>query len=147
MLTSDIDVYGKNLEYLWRAKLAVLRAWLNGAEFHLTSKGVHILIPHGSDENFDERLFFCDDIRRVEMDEERLKYGIRIGVLFIAKNKKRVIVANDVDAVLDHLDYVFFCKKSKRRCYGWGRRKRVWIEKVRRSKKEQKLILQYRKRA
>ena len=146
MLTSDIDVVGKSIDYLHRAKLAVLRAWLRGARFHLTSKGVHILIKDGDDRNFDERLFYCDDINRVMMDEERIRHGIEIGVLFVAKNGKRVVETDNVDSVLEHLDYVFFNVKAVRRWTGWGKRRRMVLRKVRRKKQEMMEIMRYRRK-
>jgi hypothetical protein len=147
MLTADIDVLGKPFEFLWRAKLSAIRAWLNGAEFHLTSKGIHIILPDGDDSEFDIRAFYCDDPIRIEMDEERIKHNLEIGVLFTAKSGKKVAVTDNIDQVLDHLDYVFFNVRSIRRWFGWGRRKRLVLEKVRRSRSEHRLLRYYRKRA
>lgn len=149
MLTSDIDVFGKDIAFLWRAKLAAIRAWLNGAEFHLTSKGIHIILPDGDDSDFDIRAFYCDDPIRIEMDEERIKHNLEIGVLFVAKSGKHVYVTRDISLVLDHLDHVFFNVKSKKkkRWFGWGRRRKLVVEKVRRSKSEHRMIRYYLKRA
>jgi hypothetical protein len=146
MLTADIDVLGKPFAFLWKAKLAAIRAWLNGAEFHLTSKGIHIILPCGDDSDFDTRAFYCDDIHRIEMDEERIKHDLEIGVLFTAKSGRKVAVTDSIDQVLDHLDYVFNVKVI-RRWFGWGRRKRLVVEKVRRSRSEHRLLRYYRKRA
>jgi hypothetical protein len=147
MLTSDIDVFGKDIAFLWKAKLTAIRAWLNGAEFHLTSKGIHIILPQGDDSDFDIRAFYCDDMHRIEMDEERIKHNLEIGVLFVAKSGKHVYVTRDISLVLDHLDHVFFNVKSQKRWYGWGKRKRLVVEKVRRSRSEHRIIRYYLKRA
>jgi hypothetical protein len=67
--------------------------------FHLTNKGVHICIPELPD-CYVLRLMFSDDPVRVDMDEERKRYGLPTNVCFLTKNRRKVEVTRNIDLVL-----------------------------------------------
>jgi hypothetical protein len=70
------------------------------AYFHLTNKGVHILIPELPDCEALRRLF-GDDEMRIQMDKERELHGLESNVVFIAKCGKRYEVTNSLDRVIE----------------------------------------------
>jgi len=68
--------------------------------FHLTNKGVHILIPELPNNEVLRRLF-GDDEMRIDMDKERDKHGLESNVVFDAKCGKRYEVTKNLDKVIE----------------------------------------------
>jgi len=69
------------------------------AFYHLTNKGVHILIPELPNCETLRRLFGDDEVR-IEMDIERDRHGLASNVVFDAKCGKRYRVTNNIDEVM-----------------------------------------------
>jgi len=75
---ADVDLYAIDW---WRACLALLRAEAAEAKVVITAHGFHIYgIP---------RWLAYDDPKRWEMDMERARHGLPVGVLFVGKNGER----------------------------------------------------------
>lgn len=96
-LTIDIDLF--EIE-AWRAKYLVMKHLGCNVEFHLTKHGIHI-INHDLPDDFNLRLLYGDDIKRVWMDMQRAKHNLPTGVLFDYKNGYKVTVTKDIMEVFD----------------------------------------------
>jgi hypothetical protein len=102
-LKIDLDVTDKGE---WISTYYCLKALpYKNAFFHLTNKGVHILIPELPNRESLRRLFGDDDMRIV-MDIERDKHGLESNVVFDAKNGKRYEVTKSIERVIEWIKEV-----------------------------------------
>ena len=96
-LKIDLDLTDKDK---WTATYYCLKSLpYKSTYFHLTNKGVHILIPELPNNEVLRRLF-GDDEMRIIMDEERERHGLESNVVFDAKCGKRYRVTNNIDEVM-----------------------------------------------
>ena len=96
-LKIDLDLTDKDE---WTATYYCLKTLpYKSTYFHLTSKGVHILIPELPNDEVLRRLY-GDDEMRIIMDKEREKHGLESNVVFLAKNSRRYEVTNNIDEVM-----------------------------------------------
>jgi len=97
-LKIDLDLTDKDA---WTATYYCLKTLAySSTYFHLTNKGVHIIIPELPDHEVLRRLFGDDEIR-IQMDKERELHGIESNVVFIAKCGKRYEVTKSLDRVIE----------------------------------------------
>jgi hypothetical protein len=97
-LKIDLDLTDKDE---WTAMYYCLKTIpYKSTYFHLTNKGVHILIPELPDCEVLRRLFGDDEIR-ITMDRERRQHGLESNVVFIAKNNKRYEVTKSLEKVIE----------------------------------------------
>jgi hypothetical protein len=100
-LKIDLDVTEKGE---WLSMYYCLKALAyKSAFYHLTNKGVHILIPELPNCETLRRLF-GDDEMRIDMDIERDRHGLESNVVFNAKNGKRYEVTKDIEKVITWIE-------------------------------------------
>jgi hypothetical protein len=97
-LKIDLDLTDKDA---WTATYYCLKTLAYPSTyFHLTNKGVHIIVPELPDHEVLRRLFGDDEIR-IQMDRERARHGLESNVVFIAKCGKRYEVTKSLDRVIE----------------------------------------------
>jgi hypothetical protein len=97
-LKIDLDLTDKDA---WTVTYYCLKASIyKSTYFHLTNKGVHILIPELPNNEVLRRLY-GDDEMRIIMDKERELHGLESNIVFIVKCGKRYEVTKSLDRVIE----------------------------------------------